>query len=169
MGTGYTLQKQKGGGKSISCEMCVKTEENNLAWYWYVRNLKEKLMKVVRKAKIHNSEGAKEKNEFKQDRQNAALNRWVEKKMCGQFPIIVDIASPWDHRVYKKESEKVEKYQDLKREIRKLWGIRHVEVLLIVAGALGAVSKRLDTWLDKLEITIQVCCRKQLCWEKQGS
>ena len=74
--------------------MCVKTEENNLAWYWYVRNLKEKLMKVVRKTKIHNSEGAKEKNEFKQDRQNAALNRWAEKKMCGQFPIIVDIASP---------------------------------------------------------------------------
>ena len=24
--------------------------------------------------------------------------------------IIVDIASPWDHRVYEKESEKVEKY-----------------------------------------------------------
>ena len=42
----------------ISCEMCVKTEENNLAWYWYVRNLKERLMKVVRKTKIHNSEGA---------------------------------------------------------------------------------------------------------------
>ena len=36
--------------------------------------------------------------------------------------IIVDIASPWDHRVYEKESEKVEKYQDLKREIRKfMW------------------------------------------------
>ena len=42
----------------ISCEMCVKTEENNLASYWYVRNSKERLMKVVRKTKIHNSEGA---------------------------------------------------------------------------------------------------------------
>ena len=28
--------------------------------------------------------------------------------------------SPWDHRVYEEESEMVEKYQDLKREIRKL-------------------------------------------------
>ena len=91
MGTGYTLQKQKGGTKLISCEMCVKTEENNLAWYWYVRNLKEKLMKVVRKTKIHNTEGAKEKNEFKQDRQNAALNRcmgrdknvWPVSNYCG--------------------------------------------------------------------------------------
>ena len=30
--------------------------------------------------------------------------------------IIVDIASPWDHRVYEKEGEKIEKYQDLKRD-----------------------------------------------------
>ena len=101
---------------------CVETEENNLAWYWYVRNLKERLMIVVRKTKIHNSDGAKERNEFKKDRHNSALDRWAEKKMCGQFPIILDIASPWDHRVYKKESEKVEKYQDLKREIRKSMG-----------------------------------------------
>ena len=68
--------------------------------------------------------------------------------------IIVDIASPWDHRVYEKQSEKVEKYQDLKKEIRKLWSIRRVKVVLVVVGALGAVSKRLDTWLDKLGITI---------------
>ena len=32
--------------------------------------------------------------------------------------IIVVITSPWDHRVYEKEDEKIEKYQDLKREIR---------------------------------------------------
>ena len=36
--------------------------------------------------------------------------------------IIVDIASPWDQIVYGKESEEVEKYQDLKREIRKSMG-----------------------------------------------
>ena len=33
----------------------------------------------------------------------------------------MDIASPWDHRVYEKEGEKIEKYQDLKREIGRLW------------------------------------------------
>ena len=31
----------------------------------------------------------------------------------GSKAIIVDIASPWDHRVYEKESEKVEKCQEL--------------------------------------------------------
>ena len=29
-----------------------------------------------------------------------------------------------------------------------------MEVVPVVVGALGAVSKRLDTWLDKLGITI---------------
>ena len=68
--------------------------------------------------------------------------------------IIVDIASSWHHRVYEKESEKSEKYQDLKMEIRTLWAIRRVEVVPVVVGALDAVSKRLDTWLDKLGITL---------------
>ena len=67
---------------------------------------------------------------------------------------IVDIASPWDHRVYKKEGEKIDKYQDLKREIGRLWGIRHLEVVPVVVGALGVVSKRLDAWLEKLVVTV---------------
>ena len=69
----------------------------------------------------------------------------VVEKDSSNKAIIVYIALPWDHRVYEKESEKVEKYQDLKREIRKLWGTRCVEVVLVVVGALGAVSKRLNT------------------------
>ena len=43
--------------------------------------------------------------------------------------IIVDIASPRDHRVYEKKGEKIEKYQDLKREIGRLWGFGHLEVV----------------------------------------
>ena len=58
--------------------------------------------------------------------------------------IILDIASPWDHSVYEKESEKIEKYKDLKREIGRLWGIRHLKVVPVVVGALGEVSNRLD-------------------------
>ena len=69
--------------------------------------------------------------------------------------IIVHIASPWDHRVHEKEYEKLEKYQELKREIKNIWGIRHVEVVPIVVGALGGVSKGLDGWLTKLGIAIK--------------
>ena len=32
--------------------------------------------------------------------------------------IIVDIVSPWDHRVHEREGEKLEKYHELKREIK---------------------------------------------------
>ena len=42
----------------------------------------------------------------------------VEKESNKEVIEVID--SPWDHRVYEKESEMVEKYQDLKREIRKL-------------------------------------------------
>ena len=61
--------------------------------------------------------------------------------------IIVDIASPWDHRVYEKESEKTEKYLHLKREIGRWWGIRHLEVVPVVGGVLGVVSNLLDAKL----------------------
>ena len=40
--------------------------------------------------------------------------------------------------------------------IGKLWGIRHLEVVPEVVGALGVVSKRFDAWLEKLGITIRV-------------
>ena len=43
---------------------------------------------------------------------------------------------------------------DLKREIRKLWGITRVKVVPVVFGALGAVSKRWDTRLDKLGLPL---------------
>ena len=56
--------------------------------------------------------------------------------------IIVDIASPWNHRVYEKDGEKIDKYQDLKREIGKLWGIRQQEVVPLVVGALGTEKKK---------------------------
>ena len=58
--------------------MCVKDEENNLAWY--TRNSNKRLMEGARKTNILNSEGAKEKNEFKKDRQNTIMSRWKEKK-----------------------------------------------------------------------------------------
>ena len=42
----------------------------------------------------------------------------------------------------------------IKREIGRLWGIRHLEVVPVVIGALGVVSNRLDAWLEKLGVTI---------------
>ena len=68
---------------------------------------------------------------------------------------IIDIAVPGDCRIYEKETEKIEKYE-LKREIRKLWTMKKVEVIPIVVGTLGAVSKILEKWIEKLGIHIRI-------------
>ena len=65
----------------------------------------------------------------------------------------MDMASLWIRIVYEEEGERTEKSQELKREIGRLWGIRPLEV--VVVGALGVVSKRLDAWLEKLGATIR--------------
>ena len=67
--------------------------------------------------------------------------------------IIIDIAIPADVRVGEKEREKVEKYQELKREIGRLRKLKMVEVMPIVIRALGSVTKEFDGWIEKLRIT----------------
>ncbi len=76
---------------------------------------------------------------------------------------IIDIAIPGDCRIGIKETEKVEKYDELKREIRKVWAMKKIEVIPIVVGALGAVSNELDKWIKKLGIHIRIeLLQKQL-------
>ena len=43
-----------------------------------------------------------------------------EKKTCN----IIDIAVPADAGIVEKEKEKVEKYQDLRREVARLWNVK---------------------------------------------
>ena len=70
--------------------------------------------------------------------------------------IIVDIAVPADGRVHEKEREKVEKYQDLRREIGRLWQLRKVHVVPVVVVALGSVTKEFDRWMEKLGVPVDV-------------
>ena len=73
-----------------------------------------------------------------------------------QKGIIINIAVPADARVEEKEREKVEKYQDLRREIGRLWGLKMAGVLPVVIGDLGSVTKKFDGWFEKLRITNNV-------------
>ena len=54
----------------------------------------------------------------------------VVEKESNKVIIVVDITSLWNQRVYEKEGEKIDEYQNLKRE--KVWGIRQQEVCLFV-------------------------------------
>ena len=50
-----------------------------------------------------------------------------------------------------KESEKINKYLDLARDLKKLWNMK-VTVMPIVVGVLGMAPKGLERRLEELEI-----------------
>ena len=70
-----------------------------------------------------------------------------------QKEMIIDIAVPADIRMEKKEKEKLEKQQNLKKEIRRLWKLRNVEIVTVLIRALGGVSVEFGGWIGKLGIT----------------
>ena len=68
---------------------------------------------------------------------------------------IIDIAVPGDAGIVEKEEEKVEKYQDLRREVARLWNVK-AKVVPIVVGALGAVTPNLSKHLDAIGVTTRI-------------
>ena len=72
-----------------------------------------------------------------------------EDKNC----FIVDIAIPGDLRLSKKEGENVEKYQDLRGEIMRMWNLKSVTPIIV--GVLGVVTRKLGDLVGKLGITLR--------------
>ena len=78
-------------------------------------------------------------------------------KQQGQYHII-EIAVPGDARgmpaLRKKEKEMMEKYQDLRREVARLWRV-NVSVTHVVVGALGMVTTNLQRSLQQRGVTVR--------------
>ena len=53
---------------------------------------------------------------------------------------IIDFAVPGDSRIEEKEKDKIEKYQDLRRELQRIWNFK-VKIVPLVVGFLGAIPK----------------------------
>ena len=68
--------------------------------------------------------------------------------------VIVDFAVPGDGRICEKEIEKIEKYQNLNRELKRLCSLKKVEVVSVVVGVLGCISKDFSGWMDTLGIKL---------------
>ena len=66
---------------------------------------------------------------------------------------LIDIAVPADQNITRTEEEKVEKYQELAFEIRRIHGASNVTIIPIVIGALGSISKGAKTWFGKLDVS----------------
>ena len=78
----------------------------------------------------------------------------VDKKAKSR--VIIDAAIPGDCRIGEKEIKKIEKYQNLKRELKRLWSLKKVEVVPVIVGALGCISKGFSGWMDTLGIKLNV-------------
>ena len=64
---------------------------------------------------------------------------------------IIDFAVPGD-RIEEKEKDKIEKYQDLRRELQKIWNVK-VKIIALDLGYLGAVPKQFGNRLKQIGIT----------------
>ena len=66
---------------------------------------------------------------------------------------LVDVAVSADQNITRTEEEKVEKYQELAFEIRRIHGASKVTMISIAIGSLGSISKGAKTWFGKLDVT----------------
>ena len=85
-------------------------------------------------------------NKLEHNRPDVVVVDRVRKKW-----VIVDFAVPWDKNVWSRENEKIGKYAPLALEVRRLYGVA-TQVIPVVVGALGVVSRRLGGYLKELGI-----------------
>ena len=68
---------------------------------------------------------------------------------------IIDFAIIGDSRIKEKEKEKIGNYQDLRRELQKIWNVT-VKIIPSVAGSLGAIPKQFGNRWEETGITTEI-------------
>ena len=66
---------------------------------------------------------------------------------------IIDFAVHEDSTIAEKEKDKTEKYQDLGRELQKIWNVQ-VKIIPLVVGSLGTIPKQFGNRLKQIDITV---------------
>ena len=72
--------------------------------------------------------------------------------------LLVDIACPFATRIVKKEKEKIDVYQDWRRELKRLWNLREVKTIPVITGTRGTIGSHLlgtinhGEWLEQIDI-----------------
>ena len=62
-----------------------------------------------------------------------------------------------------KEREKIDRYQDLKWELKRIWQCSDVQVVPIIIGALGTVSKSFGKLLERISHNIYFGTLQEAC------
>ena len=60
---------------------------------------------------------------------------------------------PGDGIIEEKQKDKTEKYQDLGRELQKIWNVK-VKIIPLVVGSLGVIPKQFGNRLKQIGITV---------------
>ena len=77
--------------------------------------------------------------------------------------LLIDHACLFDTRNEKKKEEKCTNYSEVKYEIAKNWKMRKVEVIPVVIGALGTVSKHFEEWVEKFDLDLVIEALQKPC------
>ena len=64
----------------------------------------------------------------------------------------IDFAVTGDSRIEEKEKDNIEKYQDLGRELQKIWNVK-MKIMPLVVGSLCAIPKQFGNGLKQIGIT----------------
>ena len=62
--------------------------------------------------------------------------------------LIIDVACPGDNRIAEKEEKKLQRYDLLKREIKRLWRMKNIDIIPIIVGALGSITTKLGKRIE---------------------
>jgi len=63
--------------------------------------------------------------------------------------MLIDVAISGDRNVIKKEAEKILKYEDLTREIQRMWNVK-TKVIPVIIGATGTISKSFRKYVSNI-------------------
>ena len=63
---------------------------------------------------------------------------------------IIEVSVPNDFGLNRAEREKVNKYQDLKHDLRDTWDLEEIEIIPVIVGATGLVKSNLSDHLENI-------------------
>lgn len=66
--------------------------------------------------------------------------------------LIIVIAIPEDNRLKQKEDEKVEKYNELERELKKIWPLKEAEVIPVINWCFRCSYEDFERTKNRLEL-----------------
>ena len=74
-----------------------------------------------------------------------------------------DVVTSGDKRIIEKEREKIEKYQNFKREIQRLSNFKEIDVIPVVFGTLRSVAENLKKYVDNIGIKVYIHIAQKNC------